>query len=73
MALNRKAKFHIKNIKQSEEFSEYDLSIRLLGKKNISIKNIRIPLLGIHNIRNATAAAAIAFTIGISKKLLKKD
>jgi len=70
--INRKSKFHIKNIKQSEEFSEYDLSIRLLGKKNISIKNIRIPLLGIHNIRNATAAAAIAFTIGISKKIIKK-
>jgi UDP-N-acetylmuramate--alanine ligase len=70
--INRKSKFHIKNIKQSEEFSEYDLSIRLLGKKNIFIKNIRIPLLGIHNIRNATAAAAIAFTIGISKKIIKK-
>ena len=70
--INRKSKFHIKNIKQSEEFSEYDLSIKLFGKKNISIKNIKIPLLGIHNIRNATAAAAIAFTIGISKKIIKK-
>ena len=44
----------------------------MFGKKNISIKNIKIPLLGIHNIRNATAAAAIAFTIGISKKIIKK-
>ena len=41
-------------------------------KKKLSIKNIKIPLLGIHNIRNSTAAAALAFTIGIPKKIIKK-
>ena len=69
---NPKAQFYIKSIKQLKEFSEYDLNIKLLGKKNITIKKIKIPLLGIHNIRNATAAAAIAFTIGISKEIIKK-
>ena len=69
---NHKAQFYIKKIKQLEEFSEYDLSIKLQGKKNLFIKKIKIPLLGIHNIRNATAAAAIAFTIGISKEIIKK-
>mgnify|MGYP006081914917 CR=1 FL=1 len=69
---NHKAQFYIKNIKQVEEFSEYDLSIKLQGKKNIFIKKIKIPLLGIHNIRNATAAVAMAFTIGISKEIIKK-
>ena len=69
---NAKAQFYIQNIKQAEEFSQYDLSIKLPGKKNILIKKIRIPLLGIHNIRNATAAAAVASTIGISKEIIKK-
>ena len=69
---NNKAKFYIKNIKQDKGFSEYDLSIRLFGKKDISIKKIKIPLLGTHNIRNATAAAAVAYTIGISKEIIKK-
>ena len=69
---NPKSQFYIKNIKQEKEFSEYDLSITLPGKKDITINKIKIPLLGIHNIRNATAAAAVASTIGISKKVIKK-
>ncbi|MBD1157105.1 UDP-N-acetylmuramate--L-alanine ligase [Pelagibacterales bacterium SAG-MED20] len=69
---NLKSQFYIKNIKQVKEFSEYDLSIKLPGKKNITIKKIKIPLLGIHNIRNSTAAAAVASTIGISKAIIKK-
>jgi len=69
---NPKSQFYIRNIKQLKKFSEYDLSINLPGKKNISINKIKIPLLGIHNIRNATAAAAVASTIGISKAIIKK-
>ena len=38
----------------------------------IAINNIKIPLLGIHNIRNATAAVAVASTIGISSKIIKE-
>jgi len=69
---NSKSQFYIRNIKQFEEFSEFDLLIKLPGKKKSSIKNIKIPLLGIHNIRNSTAAAALAFTIGIPQKIIKK-
>ena len=69
---NPKSQFFIKNIKQLKEYTEYDLSIKLPGKKNLLIKKIRIPLLGIHNIRNSTAAVAVASTIGISKEIIKK-
>jgi UDP-N-acetylmuramate--alanine ligase len=67
-----KSQFHIKNIKQTKKISEYDLSIKLPGKKKILVKRIKIPLLGIHNIRNSTAAVAVALTIGISKPIIKK-
>jgi len=70
--INPKSQFYIKNIKQVKEFSQFDLSIKLPGKKNMLIKKINIPLLGIHNIRNATAAAAVASTIGIPKEIIKK-
>ena len=70
--VNPKSQFCIKNIKQFKEFSEYDLIIKLPGKKNTLIKKIRIPLLGIHNIRNATAATAGTITIGISNEVIKK-
>jgi UDP-N-acetylmuramate--alanine ligase len=69
---NPNSQFYINNIKQFEEYSEFDLEIKLPGKKDISIKKIKIPLLGIHNIRNSTAAAAVSSTIGISKKIIKK-
>jgi len=69
---NSKSQFHIKNIKLTKEYSEYDLVIKLPGKKNITINKIKIPLLGLHNIRNATAAAAVASTIGIPKEIIKK-
>ena len=70
--VNLKSQFHIKNIKQVKEFSEYDLAIKLPGKKNIVINKIKIPLLGIHNILNSTAATAVAVTIGISQNVIKK-
>jgi len=69
--INLKSQFRIKNIKQTKEFSGYDLVINLPGKKNIVINKIRIPLLGIHNILNSTAAVAVALTIGISQNIIK--
>ncbi|WP_415322827.1 UDP-N-acetylmuramate--L-alanine ligase [Candidatus Pelagibacter sp. Uisw_127] len=69
--INPKSQFRIKNIKQVKEFSEYDLEIKLPGKRNIVINKIKIPLLGIHNIRNSTAAVAVALTIGISHNIIK--
>ena len=69
--VNSRSQFRIKNIKLLKEFSEYDLAINLPGKKNIVINKIRIPLLGIHNILNSTAAVAVALTIGISRNIVK--
>ena len=36
------------------------------------VKNIKTPLLGIHNVRNSVAAAAVALTVGISVSDIKK-
>ena len=65
------SQFRIKNIEQSKEFSKFNVDIKLPGKKDLTIKNIIIPLLGLHNIRNATAAIAVATTLGISKEIIK--
>ena len=70
---NSNAQFCIKNILQSKEFSKFNINVKLPGKKNYIINNIKIPLLGRHNIRNATAAAAVATNIGISKKIIKES
>ena len=69
--IKKNSNFRIKNIQQHKEFSKFDIEILLPAKQKIILKNLNIPLLGLHNIRNATAAAAVGFTIGISKKIIK--
>ena len=69
---NIKSNFLIKNIKQSMYFSEFDLQVHVPNKKRLILKKIKIPLLGIHNIKNSVAAAAVALTVGISVKDIKK-
>ena len=58
--------FLIKNIKQDIKYTEFDLQVNVPNKKKLFLKNIKIPLLGIHNVRNSVAAAAVALTVGIS-------
>ena len=67
-----KSNFCIKNIKQSKDYSEFDLKIILPNIKNRLIKKIKIPLLGIHNIRNSVAASALAITVGLTVSSIKK-
>ena len=69
---NPKSNFFIKKVNQNIKYTEFDLSTNVPNKKKLLIKNIKIPLLGIHNVRNAVAATAVALTIGISVKDIKK-
>ena len=41
------------------------------NKRKSEIKNIQIPLLGVHNVRNSVAATAVALTVGIPIKDIK--
>ena len=69
--ISSKSNFLIKNIKQDKAFTKFDLKVNVPNKKKMLIKNIIIPLLGIHNVRNSVAAAAVALTIGISTSNIK--
>ena len=69
---NIKSNFLIQNIKQNKTYTEFDLKINLPNKKQRFVKKIKIPLLGIHNVRNAVAASAVAITVGISIKNIKE-
>ena len=67
-----KSNFLIKNINHSIEYTEYDLIVNVPNKKKQNIKKIKIPLLGLHNVRNSVAAAAVSLTVGISIKNIKE-
>ncbi len=67
---DKKSNFQIVNINQNANLTAFDIKINIPSKKKI-IKNIKFPMIGIHNIRNATAAVALAFTIGLPEKNIK--
>ena len=67
---DKTSNFQIVNIKQNFKISSFDMKINIPSKKKI-IKNIKLPMIGMHNIRNATGAAALAFTIGLPEKYIK--
>ena len=66
------ANLMIKNIRQYKSFSNFDLMVQLPNKENLNIKSIKIPLLGIHNIRNTVGAIGVALTVGIPIQKIKK-
>ena len=66
-----KSNFLIKNVRPNKKFTEFDLLVKLPNKKISEIKKLKIPLLGIHNVRNSVAAAAVSLTIGISVSKIK--
>ena len=73
---NKNANFQIINVRKKVDYSVFDLRIKTTKQKIYKIKNIRVNLIGDHNITNATASIAIAINLGIKidkiKKALKK-
>ncbi len=69
--VNKNSNFKISNILQNKYFSEFNIKINIPGNNKI-IKKIKIPLLGLHNIKNATSAVAVSYSIGISENIIKR-
>ena len=69
--IDKKSNFRILNVVQKINYSMFDIKISLPSNKKKYIKNIKVPIIGLHNIRNVTAAIAVSFSIGISNKLIK--
>ena len=66
------ANLQCKNIKNIKMGMQFDVFVNLPNKK-IEIKNIKIKLLGIHNILNVVATLAIGLLLNISIKKIKKS
>ena len=62
----------ITNIQQFEAFSEFDVVVNLPNKEILNIRKLKIPLLGVHNIRNSVAAIGVALSVGIPIKKIRQ-
>tara|TARA_B100000989_G_scaffold298477_1_gene287984 strand:+ start:512 stop:1912 length:1401 start_codon:yes stop_codon:yes gene_type:complete len=70
---SKDSNFKIKNTSFFKNKSYFDVEIRLPNKKKSILRKLELPLLGSHNIKNATAAIAVSYFIGISKNTLKNS
>ena len=69
---DKNSNYQITNIKKKVNYSIFDLRIKFTGDKIYKIKNIKVNLLGDHNVSNATASIAIALNLGIQIKKIKR-
>ena len=73
---NKNSNYQISNVKKKKNCSIFDLRLKFIRKKKYKIKNIKVNLIGDHNITNAAASIAIALNLGIKiskiKSALKK-
>ncbi len=68
----KNSNYQIVNVKKKINCSIFDLRIKLIHNKIYKIKNIKVNLIGNHNITNATASIAVALNLGIQIKKIKK-
>tara|TARA_Y100000590_G_scaffold307133_1_gene346691 strand:+ start:1182 stop:2579 length:1398 start_codon:yes stop_codon:yes gene_type:complete len=66
-----KSNYQILNVRKKLNGSTFNLKIKIPGNKICVIKNIKINLLGDHNIKNAAASIAIALNLGIKIGAIK--
>ena len=68
---NKNSNYQITNTRKKLNSSIFDLKVKLTGYKIRKIKNIKLNLIGDHNVSNATAAVAIALNLGIKISKIK--
>ena len=70
---NKKSNYQVFNTSYKKEYSKFDLKISLPSQKTKLIRNIKLNLIGSHNILNSVAAIALSLYIGIDLKIIKKS
>ena len=68
---DKNSNFQINNVRKKLNNSSFNIKLNLVGKIKKNLKNLQIPLLGNHNIKNATAAVAVALSLGIKINIIK--
>ena len=69
--VHQNSNFRISKPIQKKNWSKFNLIVNLPGKNKFTIDNFKLPLIGLHNIRNATASIAVAISLGIPIKKIK--
>ena len=71
--LDKNSNFQIINVIKKKDLSLFDVKIKISESKPRFIRKIKVPTIGMHNIRNTTAAIAVATSVGIPNEIIKKS
>ncbi len=69
---SKKSNYQITNVRKNNKYSVFDIKTDHLDEKNKTIQNLKLNLIGDHNISNATAAIVVALNLGIKISRIKK-
>ena len=69
---DKNSNYQITNVKKRINYSIFDLRIKFSGYTIRKIENIKVNLIGDHNITNATASIVVALNLGIQVSKIKK-
>ena len=70
---SKKSNYKVSNIRYKIDYSIFDLRYKDIKKNIKKIKNIKLKLLGKHNVLNAAAAIAACLNLGVSQNIIKKS
>ena len=68
---HKNSDYQISNVKREVNYSVFDLKLKISKNKIHKIKNIRVNLMGDHNITNTTASIVVALNLGIKENKIK--
>jgi len=69
---NKDSNYQIINIKKNSQNSVFDLKVKFGKEKAYKIKNLKVNLLGDHNISNVAASIAVSLNLGIDINKVKR-
>ena len=69
---NNQSNYQIINLRKNQNYSTFDLRIKIVGTKIFKVNNIQINLLGDHNVSNAAASVAVALNLGVKINIIRK-
>ena len=68
---NKSSNYQITKVRKKEKHTIFDLKIKISRNKIYKINNIKVNLIGDHNVSNATASMVVALNLGIKINKIK--
>jgi UDP-N-acetylmuramate--alanine ligase len=68
---NPQAEVRATHIAQGPDGARFDVEIAIRGQTPVTLKDMRLPMAGVHNVLNALAAIAVSRELGVSDADLK--